>query len=369
MRNQSVTLLGKVCDALDAIVLKDVVNSPLRDHGPNDYLGVITNIVYDFVLGAINFFANLAQFVVDLGLAVIGALKSLTQQASNAIGAAVTVISNTLNAFKTWAIQFIEDTLETLFGPIINTIKNEGDEYVSGVAAACTSMNYDVQSTGSVSGGTKAQLSKAIMGDLFVTVAAIATIIVLAMTLLTVVTGPYGFLTGAVITAAVSMIVVVALDSIVATFEFSLNVQDSLRQIFGAVFDWSGESIDNNDIFSLAIDGLISMFEAYAIAFTFVCPGLTKEDKKIGRDVALSVTGLIIAVFGAGLVHDDTGKFIGLVGLGVSIVGLAWSGYDLYKMRNSPNDSYKVALGMSMVVSFTGLIKNLFDVKGDWFGH
>jgi hypothetical protein len=107
MSVQSVTLLGIACDALDAIVLKDVVNSPLRDHGPNDYLGVISNIVYGFVLGSINFFANLAKFVVDLGLAAIGALKSLTQAASNAIGAAVTVISNAFNAFIDWLVGFV----------------------------------------------------------------------------------------------------------------------------------------------------------------------------------------------------------------------------------------------------------------------
>ena len=58
-------------DALNSLVVNDVINSPLRDHGPNDYLGVITNIVYGFVLSAINFFANLAQFVVDLGLAAL----------------------------------------------------------------------------------------------------------------------------------------------------------------------------------------------------------------------------------------------------------------------------------------------------------
>ena len=127
-------------DALDAIVLQDVVNSPLRDHGPNDYLGVITNIVYDFFLGAVNFFANLAQFVVDLGLAVIGALKSLTQQASNAIGAAVTVISNTLNAFKTWAMQFIEDTVNLAFAGI-NAIWDAILDYARGMLRIVSNTN------------------------------------------------------------------------------------------------------------------------------------------------------------------------------------------------------------------------------------
>ncbi|WP_019178724.1 hypothetical protein [Methanomassiliicoccus luminyensis] len=319
MRNQSVTLLGKVCDALDAIVLKDVVNSPLRDHGPNDYLGVITNIVYDFFLGAVNFFANLAQFVVDLGLAVIGALKSLTQQASNAIGAAVTVISNALNAFKTWAMQFIEDTLETLFGPIINTIQNVLDDYRNNIIRALGAMAMDYNATSSVSSAALNQLGNAIQGDLFWILFGAVTIIQVALISLTAATLGTAFLVSFVVSMVISLLVEQVLGAI-QDLTAPGNVLSDLASIA------SGSSLNMNGIYSvlenvfdtaIVSGSSLNMGEAYSVLenpldkiYTDVTgEGGTLNSEDDGIDLILSLTsytlGLFSLIFGPAFAGDD----------------------------------------------------------------
>jgi len=306
-------------DALDAIVLQDVVNSPLRDHGPNDYLGVITNIVYDFFLGAVNFFANLAQFVVDLGLAVIGALKSLTQQASNAIGAAVTVISNALNAFKTWAMQFIEDTLETLFGPIINTIQNVLDDYRNNIIRALGAMAMDYNATSSVSSAALNQLGNAIQGDLFWILFGAVTIIQVALISLTAATLGTAFLVSFVVSMVISLLVEQVLGAI-QDLTAPGNVLSDLASIA------SGSSLNMNGIYSvlenvfdtaIVSGSSLNMGEAYSVLenpldkiYTDVTgEGGTLNSEDDGIDLILSLTsytlGLFSLIFGPAFAGDD----------------------------------------------------------------
>lgn len=94
---------------------------------------------------------------------------------------------------------------------------------------------------------------------------------------------------------------------------------------------------------------------------------LTNEDKKIGRDIAFAVTGLVLAVFGAGLVNGELGKLVGVVGLMMSFAGTVWSAWDLKGVLKSPNSSHKIVLSISALVSSIGLAKNMWEVKGDYF--
>jgi hypothetical protein len=205
----------------------------------------------------------------------------------------------------TWAVEFIESVVNELFAPIVNGIQQMGEQYYGRVAAACSDILSDIQNIGSISERSKVELVKALLGDLFVLVAGITMVMVVAMTVLSVVTGPFGFLTSFVISVVVSLIVETALQAALATMDYVVDAGATLYQVVSGLFSWSGESIDENDLVSTLVDGFISMFEAYGIMFVAVCPGLTSAEKNIARDVALAVTGLFLAVFSVGLVNED----------------------------------------------------------------
>lgn len=112
------------------------------------------------------------------------------------------------------------------------------------------------------------------------------------------------------------------------------------------------------------------MFEFYGIAFIAVCPGLDDNDKKIGRDIALAVTGILLAVYSAGLENDDVAHIVDVVALIISGYGLLSSAIDMRNVRNqrSPNSSPFMVLGIATAISGVGCLKSVTDVKGDYFG-
>lgn len=210
-------------------------------------------------------------------------------------------------------------------------------------------------------------MAGSILSGLFVTVATIATVVTLAVTILSVVS-QCGITAAAIVTAVVSMIVVMALNTVMAAIDLAFDAQDTLYQVIEAVFAWSGGSIDEGDVLSVVIDGVISMFALYAVAFKVVCPGLDNAYKHIGADIAFAVVGLIIAVFGAGLVHGEVAKFVGVVGLVISAYAALSSLNDMRELRRQQppgNSSPFIILSISATISIAGCIKNALWMKVD----
>lgn len=210
-------------------------------------------------------------------------------------------------------------------------------------------------------------MAGSILSGLFVTVATIATVVTLAVTILSVVS-QCGITAAAIVTAVVSMIVVMALNTVMAAIDLAFDAQDTLYQVIEAVFAWSGGSIDELDVLSVVIDGVISMFALYAVAFKVVCPGLDDKYKHIGADIAFAVVGLIIAVFGAGLVHDEIAKFVGVVGLVVSAYAALSSLNNMIEVNKKKipgNSSPFIILGISTLVSGIGCLKNALWMRVD----
>jgi hypothetical protein len=107
----------------------------------------------------------------------------------NAVTAVVTVIVNAYNAFVTWAIEFIQSTLNALFGPLIDKVQSMSDRYCSNVYAACSYAQNDIENGGTLSDESKKALSQAIMGELFIVLMGAVVVVSVALLVLTVVTG------------------------------------------------------------------------------------------------------------------------------------------------------------------------------------
>jgi hypothetical protein len=357
-------------DVLYSMPLEDFDNSPTAGV-PNTWAMTFFNTVVtvaDFMYHALidrQFIGNLVTTVVVLGLHKIA---EMIDTVSSVVIEAVNQIVNAFQAFVTWAVEFIESVVNELFAPIVSGIQQMGEQYYGRVAAACSDILSDIQSIGSISERSKVELAKALLGDLFVLVAGITMLIVVAMTVLSVVTGPFGFLTTFVISVVVSLIVETALQAALATMNYVVDAGATLYQVVSGLFSWSGESIDENDLVSTLVDGIISMFEAYGIMFVLVCPGLTSAEKNIARDVALAVTGLFLAVFSVGLVNEDVAHVIDLVALVMAGGALLYSVIDLIEVMKMPNSSPKIVLGICTAISGVGCVKSVIDVKGNYYG-
>jgi hypothetical protein len=304
--------------------------------------------------------------VYDAGVKLV---CGLTNSVLSTIQATVDKIVDAFQAFVTWAVEFIESVVNELFAPIVNGIQQMGESYSNKVAAACSSLISDIQSIGSISEESLAALVKAILGDLFIMVAGITMIVVLALTTLSVVTGPFGFLMSFVTSIVVSLIVETALQAALATVDFMVDAGETMRQVIAGLLEWSGGSIDGNDVLSTMIDALIFMFELYGAAFVAACPGLTKEEKKIGRDLAFAVIGILLAGYSVGMVNEDVAHAVDVVALMMAGGALLLSAIDLIDALKKPNSSPKIILGICSLISLAGCAKSAWDVKEDYYGQ
>jgi hypothetical protein len=160
-------------DVLKSIGVIELVSSPAGT--PAQGFGeAFYDAIVHVVVGALNFLASVIDFFVDLGLAVLAALSSITQAVSNAVAAAIDAVIAAFAAFVQWAIDYVNDLVNTMLGPIVSVIQEWGEKEWGKFAAASTRAGAEYQSSGEVSAGTQSDLCDIFTGDLFIALLATA---------------------------------------------------------------------------------------------------------------------------------------------------------------------------------------------------
>jgi hypothetical protein len=337
-----------------------------------DYLGItgILSDIGDFLFDSLVFVATGGLLFLLLHLTEIGLkkLRDLIVSAAADVKGAVDEMAKALNDMLDWVVEFIQDTLDSLFGPVVETIQKMGKDYCMGVAAASASVSSDIKATNSISDSSKSQLLKAILGNLFTLLAGVTIIVMVAMTIVSAVTGPFGFLVGIVIGMISSIIMESALNAAMTAIDFVINVSQSLNDVTMDLLTWSGANWSPGDILSTIIDWLIGMFEFLGTAFIVVC--VPKEYQSISNDLALSVAGLILSVYSVGLVDDDASHVVDVVGLMLSLTAAYFSFKDMFMIKKKllPDKSPFIVLGVASFISLAGVGKSIFDVCEDYYG-
>lgn len=93
------------------------------------YIVGIAEFVYDVIVAGANALINFATVMVNLGLAVINGLGQLGSAAIQTVVAATKVVVDAFNAFVAWAVQFVSDSITSIFGPITQAINNAWTAY------------------------------------------------------------------------------------------------------------------------------------------------------------------------------------------------------------------------------------------------
>ena len=201
-------------DALASIPNTGIVNGPMGPH-PHDsnsyWIGVLSNIVRDVVtfmwngfVAFPNFMIKLAIAAIEVGLKVIGMLTAVYV---NAVTAVIHAVVDAFNAFVAWAVTFISNTINAIFGPIVQAINHAWTDYWQGVNAALNRMKSDYVSTGAISSNSLNQLSNAIGGDFLTIIMGVTVAISIALIILTIVTNVFSFLVSVAISLVVGYIV------------------------------------------------------------------------------------------------------------------------------------------------------------------
>jgi hypothetical protein len=278
---------------------------------------------------------------------------------------------NAYNAFVTWAIEFIQSTLNALFGPLIDKVQSMSDRYCSNVYAACGLAQNDIENGGTLSDESKIALSQAIMGDLFIVLMGAVVVISVALLVLTVVTGPFSFLTEVVASMLVSLLVVSMLGGIVSALGIGVEVSQAISDVIGSLFVYCGGSLEDLDYLSSAIDSIIVMFDGLGAGFIAMCPGMPSEYIHLGYDLAMAALGLALSLYsttftvGAGTILFDT-------------VALVMCGYALYELNTErinvkqritrgllENTGQTIIFGIAELVAGVGVLKATWDIYRD----
>ena len=155
------------------------------------YIVGIGEFVYNGLEAGANALVNFAKVMVDLGLAII---NGLGQTINSVVAAATKVVVDAFNAFVTWAVTFIKNTIDVLFGPIVQAINNVWTAYWQGVNPALNYMKSDYIATGVISSQSLDRLSNALGGDFFLIILGATVAISVLLIVLTAVTNVFSFL-------------------------------------------------------------------------------------------------------------------------------------------------------------------------------
>ena len=360
----SIPVLGLPSSNVDGAVEYHIEQDVLQT-----FFSFIT-LAYDCLVWAATSFVNYAVHAVGEGLKLLG---QIVNGMATAIVQAAQKMADAFNAFVTWAVTFITDTLNVLFGPIIDGIKSLGDSYCSNVYSACVPAQSEIENGGAVSYRTTNDLIRTITGDLLIALVGIATIVMLALTILSVVTGPFGFLEGTVMDVMLSLIVVSAIGGMIATLSSELDLNEQISDFIASLYAGAGGSLSDWAYLSSAIDVFITLFECLGIGMIAVCPGMP-ELGSVGMEFALATAGLLMSFW-------STTSTSGAGTLMFDVAALSMSGYALIKSGMTlsnvghkiidgllKNNGQTMILGFAVAIAGTGAAKSTIalyvDVRG-----
>jgi hypothetical protein len=294
-----------------------------------NYIVGIAEFVYNAMVAGANMVINFATAMVNLGLAVINGLG----QIMNAVVAAATeVVVEAFNAFVTWAITFITDTLNVLFRPIINGITEIVDDYCVAVLSAIQYITDEKGRTGTVSEKAISQLVNALDGDLFESFFLMSIALEIALLALTIVTNIYSFLLIFVTSVALGFIIDQALNAgSAAQSTVSVNnglvqtaAEDGTVTVSGCMSVRASTGI--NEVSPTGIGfGIIDL--AVSQWVLKIQSGVYLMAKSVAGSVSLAIGGIALALSAYATANND--KEIAKVAIDVGIGGLIFDAIEL----------------------------------------
>ena len=329
----SIPVLGLMSSNVGAAVVYHTDQGVLQT-----FFGLIT-LAYDCLVWAVSSFVNYAAHAVGEGLKFLG---QIVNGMAAAIVQAAEAMVDAFNAFVTWAIEFIQNSLNTIFGPIIDSIKNAINDYCAGISSAWMKVNLEFRTTGTVSPSTARMFGDALQGTLFLVLLAISVVIKMAMIALMVVTNVFGFL----INLAVSQIAGIIVNQALSVGNHGTSTSNSIQGV-----DSSGNVNMSEYRSSLDASGINTSGN-----------GTSEDTSK--WSAFWSIMGILSAEFaikiGYGAWHDSGLATMGYVGLALSGISLALSCF-AFSLTGS-SDFALLSKALNFVSFFIGLSATMFSV-------
>jgi phosphodiesterase/alkaline phosphatase D-like protein len=357
--SSAIYLLHLPGDVLSAIPTS-VENAGMGE-GPSYFS--LTGLVTDLAEMAFGFLVWLATgglllLLAHLVLLGLEAIANLASSAASAIMEAVDAIVDAFCAFVDWAIEFIKSTIRSSMNGMINGLQQLGNAFCGQMQMSCNAAAIDYNATGAVSQEQISKIATALIGTFFISLLTIGYVIITALIILSIVTNVFSFLVGLVVSTLLTFIVVELFMSTISYLQGD-DPLDSLSTFLSSFITSQGGDPDDQYL-SAAVDVVISVFDIIAI-------GVLKVSLPGGYDafpkaLAASICGLVIAIYAGTMTSSFGGLLLGVLGLELSLYGLAESIKGLSKPSLDSNS--KIAFGFNIVVSLVGTVKAAWDVWG-----
>jgi hypothetical protein len=305
-------------DALDAIVVNDLTNSPLRDHAPTGFLeGIVYVIVYGFVFGVIDFFAKLVTFAVELGLRMIGELIRLTQVASNAISSAITAAVEVFDATVAWAIDEIKRIAQAIIVAAISSLIEAMDTFYNTVKAASLKIIQDIVNIGAASLSAINGMVNAFTGDMLMMIVALSIAINTAFYLVQGMTIGAGFLMSIVISTIAGIVIQNIMGMALGNYD-STNPEDDTH---GVLTDWLESIFLSSGMSQSALDTVVGYLDQFWCVMEMIPAMIVAEAGgwKSVRGLAVTFFSIVLGFYAIGD-HDARLTALAMILSGMGIV-------------------------------------------------
>jgi len=237
-------------------------------------------------------------------------------------------------AFMEWAIEFIQDIVDMVFGPIVDAIADAIDDFNHGIAAALSKCISELSSTGEISLHSKSQVFDAFYSDLFWVLMGVSVLISIVLMAIVGLTTVFGFILSFAISAIMSALIV---NAIGLNAEDITNAENEVDNFTSEVDDSGAYSVED-----IAISLAIGMDEEYdveswlfwAVATIFAWTGfMASMISLFGFEAGgrLGYTSLSVGLAGAAIAFGSAlspelgifGVLIGLTGFVFGVMGAA----------------------------------------------
>ena len=158
------------------------------------------------------FFQQAAEFLVDLGMKVVGAIKEFLGQVARAVEAIGEVLNEVLN----WILKFVAGIIADIIRPLATALRQVMDDYMAKLGAALSKGVFEFETGGVVSAETLDAITSRTFASLFASLILLGTAISVA--LIAVSTIP---IAGLIAAAIGTIIVIVLLAQLFSTSEFT----------------------------------------------------------------------------------------------------------------------------------------------------
>jgi len=217
--------LGLADDLVNAIPFGGV-RFDATDKGPGDLLGDFVDafvgaarfVVQGLVLigtAIAQFFQQAGAFLVELGMAVIGAIQGFL----GAVAEAVEKVGEAFESLLVWLVDWAVDLLVSSLGGLVDAMKAALDEAVSGARNAAAAVWNDFQTSGSVSDQSASGFSNSLFSPaLLLPLGALSAALVVTAAIVGAALLPLAFLV-----SAIAILAILAILSAITGGDFSLQ--------------------------------------------------------------------------------------------------------------------------------------------------